>query len=123
MNPDAQVKLVSVASGEILDVAVDLRMGSPTFGRWIGQKLSSENHTMLFVPAGFAHGFCVLSEGAFVIYKVDKEYAPRSERGVRWDDPALAIEWPVSEPIVSEKDASLPVLTEAENNFSYGTDA
>jgi dTDP-4-dehydrorhamnose 3,5-epimerase len=121
VNPNAQAKLVGVASGEILDVAVDLRMRSPTYGKWVSQRLSSENHTMLFVPAGFAHGFCVLSEDASVTYKVDKEYAPSSERGVRWDDPELAVEWPIRDPIVSEKDAALPFLKEAENNFSYGT--
>jgi dTDP-4-dehydrorhamnose 3,5-epimerase len=123
LNPNAQAKLVSVASGDIFDVAVDLRMGSSTYGRWVSQRLSSDNHAMLFVPAGFAHGFCVLSEGAFVIYKVDREYARASERGVRWDDPALAIEWPIRDPVMSEKDAFLPFLRDAEHNFSYGSES
>ena len=123
LNPHAQAKLVGVASGDILDVAVDVRVGSPTYGRWVGHRLSSENHTMLFVPVGFAHGFCVLSESAFVCYRVSREYAPGSERGVRWSDSTLAIEWPVRNPIVSEKDSSLPILREAENNFRYGEES
>jgi dTDP-4-dehydrorhamnose 3,5-epimerase len=122
LNPHAQSKLVGVVSGEVFDVAVDMRTGSPTYGRWASKRLSSENHTLLFVPAGFAHGFCVLSDSALVSYKVTSEYAPASERGVKWDDSALAIEWPVRRSTVSDKDASLPTLERAENNFRYGED-
>jgi dTDP-4-dehydrorhamnose 3,5-epimerase len=105
-----QCKLVMALSGEIFDVAVDIRRGSPTFGRWTGSVLSSENHLQMLVPIGFAHGFCVLSETATVLYKCTDYYVPKEERGIRWDDPRLAIEWPCSEPIVSEKDRLNPTL-------------
>jgi len=123
LNPHAQSKLVSVASGEIMDVAVDVRRGSPTYGKWASRRLSSENHEMLFVPRGFAHGFCVLSESALVTYRVDHEYAAGAERGVRWNDPFLAIDWPIRNPIVSQKDAELPFLNNAEKNFNFGRDS
>lgn len=117
--PRAQGKLVSVIAGEIFDVAVDIRRGSPTYGRWVGANLSSGNRRMLWVPAGFAHGFCVLSGSADVIYKVTEEYAPELDRGIRYGDPDLAIEWPVAEPIVSAKDAALPLLKDAGDDFVY----
>jgi dTDP-4-dehydrorhamnose 3,5-epimerase len=107
-----QAKLIWVARGEIYDVAVDLRRGSPTFGRWEGAVLSSENHRQIYVPEGFAHGFCVLSEEATVVYKCSDFYAPSEERGLRWDDPQVGIRWPVRDPILSDKDRALPTLEE-----------
>lgn len=117
--PAAQGKLVSVIRGEIFDVAVDLRRGSPTYGRWVGVTLSEANHHLFYVPEGFAHGFCVLSAEADVVYRVTAEYAPVYDRGIRWDDPALGIPWPVSTPLLSPKDARLPLLAEADHNFTY----
>ncbi|HEX2714070.1 MAG TPA: dTDP-4-dehydrorhamnose 3,5-epimerase [Candidatus Acidoferrales bacterium] len=119
MAPMAQGKLVSVIRGEIFDVAVDIRRGSPTFGRWVAATLSDRNHQLLFVPGGFAHGFCVVSDEADVVYKVTAEYAPECDRGIRWDDPDIGIGWPLPTPVLSEKDASLPWLRDADNNFSY----
>jgi dTDP-4-dehydrorhamnose 3,5-epimerase len=109
-----QAKLVWVTQGEIFDVAVDIRRGSPTFGRWVGAVLSGENRRQLFVPAGFAHGYCVSSASADVSYQCSDFYAPAEERGVRWDDPALAIAWPEPAPVVSGKDRALPLLADAE---------
>ena len=108
-----QAKLVYVVSGEILDVAVDIRRGSETFGRWVGASLSGENHRQLFVPAGFAHGYCVVSESADVSYLCSDLYWPAGDRGVRWDDPAIGIAWPPGEKLVSAKDRALPLLAEA----------
>ena len=97
-------------SGEIFDVVVDIRRGSPTFGHWIGIPLSEQNKRQLFVSEGFAHGFCVLSEEALVIYRCSDFYAPDSDNGILWSDPALAIEWPVANPLLSEKDVRYPLL-------------
>jgi dTDP-4-dehydrorhamnose 3,5-epimerase len=105
-----QGKLVWAIQGEIFDVAVDVRKGSPTFGTWTGMVLSSDNHLQVYVPEGFAHGFCVLSETAIVGYKCTDYYAPQEERGIRWDDPNLAISWPISSPLLSDKDGSYPYL-------------
>jgi len=118
--PKAQGKLVRAVVGEIFDVAVDIRRGSPTYGKWVGERLSADNKRMLYIPPGFAHGFCVLSEVAEVVYKVTEEYAPEHEAGIIWNDPDIGIRWPVAEPIISEKDASFPCLREAENRFIYG---
>ncbi|MGR3274579.1 dTDP-4-dehydrorhamnose 3,5-epimerase [Acaryochloris marina NIES-2412] len=107
-----QGKLVRVSSGEVFDVAVDIRKGSPYFGQWFGEYLSSENNKQMYVPPGFAHGFCVLSETADFIYKCSDFYNPADEQGVAWDDPALAIDWPIDQPILSNKDAALPQLSE-----------
>ena len=115
--PRAQAKLVAVLKGEIWDVAMDLRRASPTYGRWVAETLSDANARMLYVPAGFAHGFCVVSESADVLYKVSDVYAPELDRGVRWDDPALAIPWPVRDPKLSPKDLKLPPLSAADNPF------
>jgi dTDP-4-dehydrorhamnose 3,5-epimerase len=112
-NP--QGKLIRVVHGEIFDVAVDIRRGSPTFGRWVAVTLSGANAKQCYVPPGFAHGFCVLSDSADVEYKCTDFYDPRDEIGVRWNDPDLAIPWPLSDPIVSQKDASLPLLRESTN--------
>lgn len=99
-----QAKLVQVLAGEVYDVVLDVRRGSPTFGRWIGERLSGETHRMLYIPEGYAHGFCVLSETADFFYKVTDYYSPADERGVLWNDPALAIPWPLTEPLLSERD-------------------
>ena len=105
-----QGKLVRAVDGEMFDVAVDIRRASPTFGRWVGVRLSGENFRQLYVPAGFAHGFCVLSEVVHVEYKCTDFYDPGDEIGLAWNDPDVGIEWPVSDPIVSEKDRRLPRL-------------
>lgn len=118
-HPKAQGKLVTVLAGEIFDVGVDLREGSPTFKRWIGVTLSSQNRLMLYVPEGFAHGFCVLSEEAAVLYKVTAEYAPELDTGICWNDPELSVRWPVADPLLSEKDARLPTLAQAGVDFAY----
>jgi dTDP-4-dehydrorhamnose 3,5-epimerase len=107
-----QAKLVRVVFGEVFDVAVDVRRGSPTFGRWLGARLSGENFLQYYVPEGFAHGFCVLSERAHVEYKVTSFYNPAGELGIAWNDPDLGIEWPVDRPLLSARDAGLPRLCE-----------
>ncbi len=101
-----QAKLVCAISGAIYDVAVDIRRGSPTFGHWVGAHLTADNHHQLFIPEGFAHGFCALSETADVLYKCSDFYRPGDEYGVLWSDPGIGIDWPVSDPILSEKDAA-----------------
>ena len=113
-EPHAQAKLVRVAAGRILDVAVDMRERSPAFGRWVAVELSAENRRQLFIPRGFAHGFAALEE-AVVIYKVDNYYAPESDAGVLWCDPTLAIDWGIDPAgaIVSAKDTALPTFAEA----------
>lgn len=103
-NPYAQGKLVSVVEGEVFDVAVDVRVGSPNFGKWVGAVLSADNHHQLWVPPGFAHGFCVTSDSALFSYKCTELYHPETELGVAYDDPALGIPWPVSAPELSAKD-------------------
>lgn len=121
LPPAAQGKLITVLRGEIVDVAVDLRRGAPTFGRAVRTVLSEENLRQLWIPAGFAHGFLVRSASADVHYKTTAEYAPERERGLRWNDPALAIDWGVAEPALSERDRAWPALNElpAEDLFSY----
>ena len=109
-KPHAQGKLVYVLQGEVWDVAVDIRHGSPTFGQWTAVTLSSENKKQFYVPPGFAHGFCVLSETALFTYKCTDFYHPECDGGFRWDDPELGIDWPVTAPILSEKDGKLPFL-------------
>lgn len=111
-EPRAQGKLVRVIRGEVFDVAVDIRPGSATFGRWVSVVLSAGNRRSVYVPAGCVHGFCVVSAEAEVLYKTTDEYVPELEYGVRWDDPALAIPWPVSAPILSERDRRWPTLAE-----------
>jgi dTDP-4-dehydrorhamnose 3,5-epimerase len=104
-NPNGQGKLVEALVGEVFDVAVDIRIGSPTFGKWVGAVLSADNHRQFFVPAGFAHGFCVLSETALFHYKCTDYYTPASEGGLLWNDPDIGIKWPISSPQLSAKDA------------------
>ena len=115
LPPHAQGKLVRVVQGAVFDVAVDVRRGSPTFGRWEGIELSAENHRQLWIPPGFAHGFLVLSETADFLYKTTGYYVPASERAIRWDDPHIGIEWPLSgtSPILSAKDSAAASLAEA----------
>ncbi|WP_163070784.1 dTDP-4-dehydrorhamnose 3,5-epimerase [Priestia flexa] len=113
----AQTKLVRVTRGAIYDVIVDIRKGSPTYGEWQGFILSADNKRQLLVPKGFAHGFCTLVENTEVQYKVDELYSPDHDRGIAWDDPSLNIDWPVNEPVLSEKDMKHPILAEADNNF------
>lgn len=108
-----QAKLVTVISGKIFDVVVDIRQDSPTFGKWEGVYLDDVTHEQLFVPIGFAHGFCVVSEEAHVLYKVSAIYDPKEERTFRYNDPSVGIEWPVSVPLISERDRQAPSLNEA----------
>jgi len=121
LEPYQQAKLIRVLSGRIIDVAVDLRRGSPTYGRHMAIELSAENKKQFFIPAGFAHGFSVISETAEVSYKCDGFYHKDSEGGIRYDDPALNIDWKVSadEAVVSAKDRELPVLANCRNNFEF----
>ena len=107
-----QSKLVLVVTGEIFDVTVDIRPESPTFGKWSGVTLSEENKRQLFIPGGFAHGFCVLSKSAHVAYKCSDYYCPEDEGGILWSDPDIAIDWPVKEPMLSVKDRQYPFLTD-----------
>jgi dTDP-4-dehydrorhamnose 3,5-epimerase len=109
--PRGQAKLVQVMRGEIFDVVVDIRRGSPSFGKWTGLGLSDENKRQVFVPEGFAHGFCVLSETALVYYKCSDLYDPKSEGGILWCDSGIGIEWPISHPLLSEKDGASPFLS------------
>jgi dTDP-4-dehydrorhamnose 3,5-epimerase len=109
-QPQAQAKLIQVIQGVIVDVTVDIRTGSPTFGQWDAVELSDVNRRQLFVPEGFAHGFCVLSETAYVHYKCSDVYAPQAEGGVYYADPDLGIQWPVAEPLLSDKDSRFPFL-------------
>lgn len=120
-----QGKLVWVPRGEVFDVAVDIRRGSPTFGRWAGYVLNDQNHYQFYVPPGFAHGFCVLSEEADFMYKCTDYYHPESERGIAWDDPEIGIDWPIQEVILSDKDRRNPQLSEqsAEHLPEYGREA
>jgi dTDP-4-dehydrorhamnose 3,5-epimerase len=119
LNPKAQTRLVSVVRGEIFDVAVDIRRGSPTFGQWVSEHLCEGSKKMLFIPEGFAHGFCVLSAQADVFYYCSREYAPQLERNILWNDPAIGITWPIIGPSLSPKDSKAPLLSAAENNFAF----
>jgi dTDP-4-dehydrorhamnose 3,5-epimerase len=119
LDPFSQTKLVRVLEGRILDVAVDIRRGSPSFGKYVSMELSDENKKQLLIPPGFAHGFSVLSETATVLYKCDSLYNKDSEAGIRFDDPALKIDWKIPEDrqIISGKDAGLPLFSDSRNNF------
>jgi dTDP-4-dehydrorhamnose 3,5-epimerase len=111
-EPFGQGKLVQVLDGDVFDVAVDVRVGSPSFGHWVGERLSSDNHRQLYIPPGFAHGFCVVSESALLLYKCTELYHPETEISVAWNDPALAIDWPVANPVLSQKDAAAKNLAD-----------
>lgn len=117
--PMDQGKLVRASRGGVYDVGVDLRVGSPTYGEWIGVELEDSRGEMLFLPPGLAHGYCVLTPEAELSYKVTAEYAPTLEGGVRWDDPALGIPWPVDAPVLSEKDLALPLLSDLRSPFRF----
>ncbi|MBN2256103.1 MAG: dTDP-4-dehydrorhamnose 3,5-epimerase [Deltaproteobacteria bacterium] len=109
-HPHSQAKLVQVLKGEVFDVAVDIRRGSPTFGHWVGEYLSEQNKRQMFVPAGFAHGYTVVTDVAVFSYKCSDFYAPECEQGILWSDPDIAISWPVKEPLLSGKDSRYPRL-------------
>lgn len=120
--PHAQAKLVRCTRGAILDIAVDIRPESPTFRQWVAAELSAENSDQLFIPPGFAHGFLTLTPDCEVMYKVDAYYAPEADGGISWNDPALAIDWPLAAgqtPLLSDKDARLPTLADAAPHFAY----
>ena len=117
--PMAQAKLVRVTRGAVLDVAVDLRKGSPTYKQWVGVELSAENKRMLFIPRGFGHGFVTLEDDVEFCYKVDNLYSKECDRGIRFDDPEIGIEWGVSEPVLSAKDEAAPMLCDSDCNFVY----
>ncbi|MBB5539646.1 dTDP-4-dehydrorhamnose 3,5-epimerase [Rhizobium giardinii] len=121
--PRAQGKLVRCIAGAIFDVAVDIRVGSPTYGLYVAAELSAQNGHQLWIPAGFAHGFCTLQPSTEVSYKVTDYYSPDHDRGLRWDDPAIGIEWPdvAGGTILSAKDKAQPLLAELKESFSYGT--
>ena len=121
---DAQSKLVRVVKGRVLDVAVDIRKGSPTFGKYVAVELTEDNHRQLFVPRGFAHGFSVLSEEAIFQYKCDNLYAPQAEGAIAWNDPEIGIDWglPAEDVLLSAKDAAHPQLSEATDLFDYNID-
>lgn len=110
--PEPQGKLVTVLQGEVLDVAVDIRRGSPTMGRWIAERLSDGDGRQLWIPEGFAHGYLVLSDSALVVYKATRPYVPEADAAIRWDDPAIGIDWPVIEPRLSPKDREAPLLAD-----------
>ncbi len=117
--PKAQGKLIRALVGEVYDVAVDIRKGSPTFGKWVSAALSAKSKKMLYLPAGFAHGFCVTSDDAEIEYMATEEYAPDLESGVIWNDPDLGIDWPIADPTLSPRDRAWPRLHAADNSFTY----
>ena len=119
LPPFAQNKLVRVIKGSVIDVAVDIRRGSFTFGKYVKVELNEKNKRQLFIPKGFAHGFCVLSDEAEIVYKCTAEYSPEDDRGIIWNDKDIGIDWPIKNPILSEKDKKHPPLREADNNFIY----
>lgn len=119
LNPKAQTKLVRCTKGKILDVAVDIRKGSPTYKKWVAVELTEENKKQLLVPKGFAHGFITLTENVEVQYKVDEYYSPENDRSIRFDDPEINVDWGIENPILSDKDLNAPMLSESDINFKY----
>lgn len=118
-EPRAQGKLVYAAIGKLLDIAVDIRSGSPTYGKWVKAELSDENKRMVYLPPWCAHGFLILSDVAEIVYKATNEYAPEQEGGIIWNDPDLGISWPITHPILSTKDQRWPRLGKADHNFTW----
>lgn len=118
-SPKAQTKLIRCTKGMILDVVVDIRQGSPTYKKWLAVELSEENKKQLLIPKGFAHGFVTLSNNVEVQYKVDENYSPENDRSILYNDPDLAIDWGISNPILSEKDLKAPLLKNCDTNFNY----
>lgn len=119
--PHAQGKLVSVLRGRVFDVAVDIRAGSPTFGKYVSVELSADNKKQLWIPPGFAHGFLALEDDTIFSYKCTNVYVPDCDRGILWNDPDLAVSWPITHPIVSEKDSRSPLLKDSAKEFSFVT--
>ena len=119
-NPFAQAKLVRCARGAILDVAVDIRQGSPYFGKWAAVELSAENKQQLFIPRGFAHGFLTLTDDVEILYKADQYYSSEADRSIAWNDPAIGVKWGIIDPILSSKDQEAPVLSDSDANFVFG---
>ncbi|HLC48825.1 MAG TPA: dTDP-4-dehydrorhamnose 3,5-epimerase [Candidatus Andersenbacteria bacterium] len=115
LPPKAQGKLVQVSHGSVFDVAVDIRKDSVTYGKWVGVTLTAREKNMLYIPPGFAHGFCTLEDDTELVYFCTDEYSKEHERGIVWNDPAIGIEWPVQDPIISDRDANFPVLADAEH--------
>ena len=120
--PAAQGKLVQCLAGEVFDVVVDIQRGSPTYAKWDHVSLSFQNHRLLWVPPGFAHGFQALTDEVIIGYKVTSEYSALHDRCIRWNDPDIGIEWPIPHPVLSKKDAEAPVLNEVDNNLMYSTE-
>ena len=118
-DPKSQAKLVSCTKGEIIDVAVDIREGSPTYMKHVAVKLTEENKKMLFIPKGCLHGFVTISENVELSYKVDEFYSPENDRSIRWNDPEIGVEWGIDEPVLSEKDKNAPLLKESDVKFKY----
>jgi dTDP-4-dehydrorhamnose 3,5-epimerase len=118
-NPKAQTKLVRCTKGSILDVAVDIRKGSPTYLKWVGVELSAENKKQLLVPKGFAHGFLTLTDDVEVQYKVDEYYSPENDRSIKFDDPAIGVDWNIETPILSDKDKKAPLVKDSDANFTW----
>ena len=119
MNPMSQAKIVRVISGAVMDVAVDLRRGSPTYLQWVTAELSGENHRQFYIPQGFAHGFLTLTDNVTFCYKVDNLYSKECDRSIRFDDPEIGVTWNISDPILSEKDLRAPLLRDSDCNFVY----
>jgi dTDP-4-dehydrorhamnose 3,5-epimerase len=118
-DPMAQGKLVGCGSGAVFDVAVDLRHGSPTFGQWIGEELSLANGRMLWIPVGFAHGFCALEDNSVLTYATTEVYSGAHDGGIAWDDPDIGVVWPITDPALSDKDRTLPRLRDSDHGFKY----
>jgi len=119
LNPKAQTKLIRCTKGKILDVAVDIRKGSPTYKKWVSVELSEENKRQLLIPKGFAHGFLTLTDDVEVQYKVDEYYAPECDRSIRFDDKEINVDWEIDNPILSAKDINAPLLKDSDYNFEY----
>jgi dTDP-4-dehydrorhamnose 3,5-epimerase len=121
LNPNPEGKLVIILKGKVFDVVVDIRKGSPNFGKWIGIVLSGKENDMLWVPPGFAHGFAALRQDTRVMYKMTTHYLPDKQRGIIWNDSTLGIKWPVKDPILSKRDSEFPTLDNAELNFDFSS--